>query len=106
MATLDATTLEYEKPDPMRYIRVHGPMHRAALGMLLTGKPNGTDAAVTQFVNFAKQQNMNIDECWAACHLDLIQASMLLVPSAGKTGMAFLSAVPMRKQVDTMARLI
>lgn len=106
MATLDATTLEYDKPDPMRFLRVHGPMHRAALGMLLTGKPDGTDAAVTQFVNFARQQNMNIDECWAACHLDLIQASMLLVPSAGKTGMAFLSAVPARKQIDTMSKLV
>lgn len=106
MATLDSTTLAYEKPDAIRYIRVHGPMHRAALGMLLTGKPDGTDAAVTQFVTFARQQGMNIDECWAACHLDLIQASMLLVPSAGKTGMVFLSSVPARKQINTMGQLV
>lgn len=106
MATLDSTPLEYEQTDPMRYIRVHGPMHRAALGLLLTGKPDGTDAAVTQFVNFAKQQGMNIDECWAACHLDLIQATMLLVPSAGKTSMVFLSSVPLRKNVPTVSKLI
>ena len=64
MATLDSTMLDYEKPDAMRYLRVHGPMHRAALGMLLTGKPDSTDPAVKQFVNFANQQDMNIDECW------------------------------------------
>jgi ribosomal protein S18 acetylase RimI-like enzyme len=105
MATLDSTMLDYEKPDAMRYLRVHGPMYRAALGMLLTGKPDGTDPAVTQFVNFARQQSMNIDECWAACHLDLIQATLLLVPSAGKTSMAFLSSVPTRKHIQTMGKL-
>ncbi|MAX25538.1 MAG: hypothetical protein CMJ19_13640 [Phycisphaeraceae bacterium] len=106
MATLDSTMLDYEKPDAMRYLRVHGPMHRAALGMLLTGKPDSTDPAVKQFVNFANQQDMNIDECWAACHLDLIQASLLLVPSAGKTCMAFMSSVPARKHVQTMGKLV
>ena len=106
MATLDSTTLAYDKPDPMRYLRVHGPMHRAALGLLLTGKADSTDAAVTQFVNFAKQQSMDINECWAACHLDLIQSSLLLVPSAGKTSMLFLSAVPARKFIITMAKLV
>lgn len=112
MAILDSTILTYGKPDPpdppdsMRYLRVHGSMHRAALGMLLTGKPDGTDAAVTQFVGFAKQQSMDINECWAACHLDLIQSSLLLVPSAGKTSMLFLSSVPARKLIATMAKLV
>jgi len=106
MATLDSTALDYEKPDPMRYTRVHGPMHHAAIGMILTGKPDPNDPAVKQFVGFAKQQNMDINECWAVCHLDLIQASMLLVPSAGKTSMVFVSCVPTRKQVDPMCQLV
>ena len=65
---------------------------RAALALLLTGRPRQDDPAVVHFEQFAREQNLNLDQLWVACtggregHL---AACILLVPNPGATAMLF-----------------
>lgn len=69
---------------------------RQALAVLLTGEPNAHDPAVDEFLAFGRSQNLELGELWAATDAQRVLAAALLVPSAGRTGMLFLS--PLRSR--------
>jgi ribosomal protein S18 acetylase RimI-like enzyme len=64
-----------------------------ALSLLLTGRPSLSSPAVEQFCSFAQQHRLSLEQTWVALKDGEPVASVLIVPSAGRTAMAFLSPV-------------
>lgn len=92
--------------EALRLERVPPARQREALAVLLTGHAAGGDTAVDQFLRFAQEQALDLSELWAAIDPhDRLRAAMLLVPSAGRTAMAFTSPVAGRDQLALHARL-
>ena len=75
----------------MVYRRVTHDQRQRALAMLLTGRARDDASAVDPFLSFADDQQLSLDELWMAAEGDEPKAAMLIVPGAGRTGMAFLS---------------
>jgi GNAT superfamily N-acetyltransferase len=98
--------LEPPQADDCRVERVQGQSYRAALALLLTGRARPADPAVDQFLLFASQQRMNIQELWAAVRSDQPIASFLIVPSPGRTAMVFLSPVSSRRQISSFREMV
>lgn len=93
------------KTSGSRYEPAAPPQRDVALSLLLTGQATGQDAAVQQFRSFARQNDLAIDGLWLAWRGDEPIASTLIVPSAGRTGMLFLSPVRGREYVNTSGEL-
>ena len=90
----------------LSYQRVSGQVHRAALALLLTGQADAASSAVDQFLSFSRDQEMDLSECWAAVEHNLPRATALIVPSAGRAGLIFLSNVDSNKQASITAQLV
>ena len=102
--TQPAHNTALREPGPI--CRPAGVLERSrALALLLTGSENGDGEAVAQFLASAREQQINLDHLWIASGSDQsLTASLLLVPSAGKTAMVFLSPVT-EESVDDAAHL-
>lgn len=100
---IDNSTLN----QPGRSFRPASHAERAhALSLLLTGSSEGGEAAVAQFLESAREQQINLDYLWIAQAADsAMTASLLLVPAAGRTAMIFLSPISSRA-IDDASRLI
>lgn len=79
---------------------------RTALALLLTGRANGQDQAVDQFLSFAQQQQMDVRELWGAWQESRPLVSVLLIPAAGRTAMAFLCPLTQRNLSPVLAELL
>ena len=77
-----------------------------ALALLLSDPEPDGGAAVRQFRAFAAEQNLSLDQTWIAADGQRPVASALIVPSAGRTGMLFLSPVRRPDQVSVVAELV
>ncbi len=84
-----------------RVQRADGGARRDALAVMLTGVANGEGQAVDQFLHFADQKNLSMDELWMAERDGRPVASVLVMPNPGRTAMIFVS--PVRSDVDLKA---
>lgn len=79
---------------------------RAALAVLLTGRPTPDDPSVDHFVSFADQQGMTLDGLWALFDRQVPVAASLIIPSAGRTAVAFISPVLSRRRIGDTTDLL
>lgn len=91
MAAITPTSLHQEGRSGPRIERVDPSQRHAALAVLLTGQATGASSAVDQFLQFTESQKLLLDELWAAYEGNRPAACVLVVPSAGRTAMTFLS---------------
>ena len=77
-----------------------------ALGLLLTGQVRGANAAVEQFLIYARGQKLSLRELFVARAGETLLASTLIVPSPGRTAMVFLSALRDRAAGEAAKRLL
>ncbi len=71
---------------------------RSTLAMMLTGQADERDPAVGQFLRFASDAELSLEELWLAERNNRPLAAALVVPNAGRTAMLFLS--PLRHRAD------
>jgi len=64
---------------------------RPALSLLLTGRISENELSVEHFLQFAARQDMSLDETWGAFRGNDLLAVCLLIESAGRAGILFLS---------------
>ena len=79
---------------------------RAALALTLTGRPDERDPAVDQFLHFASTAQLCVDELWVAEQDGVLLASVLIVPSAGRTAMLFASPGHERQHLQVTCELV
>ena len=91
MAAITPTNVYPQGRSGPRIERVDPATRDVALAVLLTGSATGSSAAVEQFLQFTEAQKLSLDELWAVFEGDKPVASVLVVPSAGRTAMTFLS---------------
>ncbi len=77
--------------DELRVEQVAGEGRREALGTLLTGRSDGREPAVERFLEFAREQRLDLSGLWAAYRGRRMAGACLVVPSAGRTAMMFVS---------------
>lgn len=65
----------------------------AALGVLLTGQPDAGPGVLERFAAFVAHQKLDVDALWAAYENGVPRVSALLVPSAGRAAMLFLTPI-------------
>jgi ribosomal protein S18 acetylase RimI-like enzyme len=104
MATA-STSIRGNGDDALTIRRVPAEQRRAVLGLLLTGRPRPGEPAVDQFMNYAMEQNLSLEELWAAYRGPEPVSSVLIMPSAGRTAMTFLSPLSTLQPRD-VARLV
>ena len=78
---------------------------RTALSVLLTGRKTPSDPSIDQFLYFIEQQQLSVNQLWAAGDPDQPVAVSLLVPNPGKTAMLFLSPIVDHPRVGLGIRL-
>ena len=83
-----------------------GRRREQALALLLSATGTDGAAAVRRFRAFADDQDLSLDQTWLALERQRPVASVLIVPSAGRTGMIFLSPLSGREQAETVAALV
>jgi ribosomal protein S18 acetylase RimI-like enzyme len=64
---------------------------RPALALLLTGRADAAEPVVETFFGFAAEQNLGLDNLWAARRGGQVLVSALVAPCAGRTGLIYLS---------------
>lgn len=90
----------------LRCVRVPPSDQQPALSLLLTGSVQDGEVQVEQFIAFARQQHVSLEHLWAAYEGDKLIASALLVPSAGRTAMVFISPLHRHAWVAATTRLV
>jgi len=65
----------------------------AALGVLLTGQQDVSGGVLERFAVFVAHQKLDVDALWAAYENGVPSVSALLVPSAGRAAMLFLTPI-------------
>ena len=93
-------------PDGPIVRRAIGQERDRALGMLLSAKGADTAEAAARFRQFADQQGLSLDETWIYADRGQTLASALIVPSAGRTAMIFVSPALGRQQMAVVAELV
>lgn len=107
MATLQSTIdRSGEDGGPLEIRRVAPEDHAQALAQLLTGQAAGAEQAVRDFLGFAVENKLSLDELWAAYKGGRLEATWLAVPCAGRSAMCFLSPIVHRNTIPTAGRLI
>ncbi|MCE9591608.1 MAG: GNAT family N-acetyltransferase [Planctomycetes bacterium] len=91
MASVTTPVREFNTGGPAEHRRVTADEQRVALALLLVGRNRPYDPAVDQFMTFAAEQGLSLSELWAAFVRGEAVASALVTPSAGRTGMLFMS---------------
>jgi mycothiol synthase len=90
-------------------VRADGDLRAQALTLLLSphtvlqSSAEPESQTVQRFRSYADEQNLSLDETWLAFDGGRALASVLIVPSAGRTGMIFLSPILTRKQSTAAA---
>ncbi len=106
MASMTRPVHRHDEPaDDLRVERVAPEHRKQVFAMLLTGR-TGASQIVDQFQAFASEHELCLDELWAAYAGPKPIAATLIVPTAGRTAMAFLSPVVDRRQVKPCALLL
>ncbi len=96
-----------DEPQPRVSIFRAGPKRRhEALAVLLTGQSTAAESAVDGFLNFASQNQLDLDDIWVAQCEGRWVAATLMVPCAGRTVMVFLSPLTKRQSVPIVAQLL
>ena len=80
-------------PPGGRCVRIALPDRRPALSLLLTGRPEGGDAAVDHFLAYVHDQGLSLDDLWVVLDEGVPKAAALVLPTAGGAAMAFVSPV-------------
>jgi len=106
MAALDDLTNPPPRPGDAEFRRVTGTQHRAALGLILTGRASAQSPGVEQFLRFAAEQQLAVTETWAAVVNDTPVAAALLIPAAGRASMLFVSAIVDDESADMAAAVV
>ncbi len=84
-----------------------GPDARAALSVLLNGRPDGPDPPLRAFLDHAQAHQMDLSGLWAIYdRRGAPQQAVLAVPGVGRTAMLFLSPMTRRAQLKPAAALI
>ena len=86
--------------------RVSAEHRRDVLSLLLTGRSGVPSVAVKSFVGFAVDQNLSVDQLWAAYDGDRVVAAALVVPGAGHTAMIFVSPIFDLSTVPVVGQLV
>ena len=79
---------------------------RAALAVLMTGRPTPKDPAVDHFLEFTRQQGMTMDGLWALFRQQTPVSAILIIPTAGRAAVTFLSPITSRKRIPDATTLI
>lgn len=79
--------------DPLQYVRAGRGQRRLALAVLLTGHADSHAAGVDGFLKHVTEHHLSLDDLWMATDAGHPLACMLVVPSPGRTAMAFISPV-------------
>jgi ribosomal protein S18 acetylase RimI-like enzyme len=88
-------------------IRVGPDRRRDAVERLVGSSGHGERSSATRFLSFAEENQIPLDSMWA--RLDpagQVEASVLAVPSPGRTAMMFASHPPTRRAVPSLGALI
>jgi ribosomal protein S18 acetylase RimI-like enzyme len=86
--------------------RVDRADRRPALGVLLTGRPEPYHALVEQFLSYSRDQNLSLNELYAAYRGQAPVAAVLVLPNAGRSGMVFASPVHDAQQAALAGRVV
>lgn len=95
-----------EEDPRLRVERAGRDQRRGALALLLGGCVDERAPQVDAFIAFAAEHGLVIDDLWIAWRDDRQVASALLVPSPGRTAMAFTSRVARADGVAAGARVL
>ena len=79
---------------------------RAALTMLLTGRPRTLMDAVDGFFELAEQQKLSLEELWAAYRHGEVKGAVLIIPGAGRAATCLVCPVLEHASVAVASRLI
>ncbi len=77
-----------------------------ALALLLTGRWGTQEPVVDHFLTFAGGQDLALDQIWTARQGDRAVAAAMVVPCAGRTGMAFTCPVQDRRHAEVCGQLV
>jgi len=77
-----------------------------ALRLLLTGSPSGPVAVVQTFLEFIQQQGVTLDRLYGTYIQGRLAAACLILPSAGRTGMLFISPASDRRRERWCAQAV
>ncbi len=94
MAAISTNPMHDAMPDlpGVRCVRIGPADRRWALSLLLTGRAEGGDMAVDQFLSYVTDQHLPLDDLWVAMRGEgTAGAAALVMPNAGRTAMAFVS---------------
>lgn len=91
MASVATSSMTPIPNDPASHRRATADEQRAALSLLMTGRVRPHDPAVDQFIQFAAEQTLCLDELWASFVHRMPVAAALITPAAGRAGMLFMS---------------
>ena len=86
--------------------RVGAEERRAALTMLLTGRPHTSMDAVDGFFELVEQQKFSLEELWAAYRHGEVKGAVLIIPGAGRAATCLVCPVLERDSVTMVGRLI
>ncbi len=89
---------EVRQPDPAE--------RRTALAVLLTGRPTPDDPAIDHFVEFTQQQGMSLEGLWAAYKDQVTVSAILIIPSAGRAAVVFISPLITHRQAHDAVELL
>ncbi len=106
MAHISSTSL---RPPQDTGLHLRHPLkheQRAALGLLLTGRPAPSDPAVGHFLDFVRTHGLSLDGLWTAYRDTTPIVSVLLIPGAGKTAVLFLSPISSTDRTAPLTALV
>ncbi len=107
MGAINRTTDSPDGEQPLEIGVVDAARQRQALALLLTGRCHTASVkAVDQFLDFASQQKLSLDQLWAAYRQGQPIGATLIVPSAGRTAMTFLSPLDQGTLVRDIGKLV
>ena len=106
MAHINLPPLNPRPNDPAQVRQPRPEERRAALAVLMTGRPSPDDPAVDHFLDFTRQQGMKLDGLWASFHQQTPVSSVLIIPTAGRAAVTFLSPISTRKRIPDASMLI
>lgn len=106
MAHISSTPIGSARDDEPTFRRPGPAEHRAALAVLLTGRPAPTDPAVDHFQNFARQQGLSLDGLWAGYADQAPACAALIIPGIGRTAVLFSSPIPASQRIKLSCDLV
>lgn len=106
MAHINPPPMNPQQDGPPQVRQPRPDEQRAALAVLMTGRPTPNDPAVDHFVEFTRQQGMSLDGLWASFQGQTPVNATLIIPTSGRAAVTFLSPVTTRKRIPDAATLI